>query len=88
MTLAHIDAALGAYFRHKSGKDGIVGNPLPMLAEILALGDADRRDAERLEWLIVNHGDGYGGIEFPPSRTVPGYDVRANIDQQAAGGGE
>jgi len=33
------------FFKHKD-RGGITGNPRPMLAEVLALGEADRRDAE------------------------------------------
>ena len=40
-----LQAARVIYFRHK--ERGLVGNPDPMLAAVLALGEGDRRDAER-----------------------------------------
>lgn len=41
-------SALAVYF---ANCQGIKSDPLPMLRKILALGEGDRRDAERYRWL-------------------------------------
>ena len=81
-----LQAARVIYFRHK--ERGLVGNPDPMLAAVLALGEGDRRDAERFAWcaeqqaIAVKYPDGwqvfYGDGKEPELPQYP--NARAAID--------